>query len=325
MLNAAIVGLGWWGRNIVEAVQGKSERIRFVHAVTQEPEAARELVRSKGIERLSTTLQAVIADPQVEAIALATPHSLHADQIVAVANAGKHVFCEKPLALKRYDAERAVAACGKAGVVLGVGQNKHFWPSMRELRRIVASGVLGEVLHIEAHYSNENSSKFFAPWRDLPTETPGAGMTGTGIHLLDAFSSIVGPVAAVHAQFLSRRGGHDPRDTVSVLFRFVNGVSGFLGAVRASPVYWRVHVFGDAGSAEALGETELVLRRQGGKVERLNFPAVDSLLAQFNAFADAVAGFSPYPIGMDDMVNTIAAFDAVCRSIECGASISLER
>jgi len=321
MLNAAIVGLGWWGRNIVGAVQGKSERICFVHAVTQDPDAARDLVREKEIPRLSTTLDAVIADPEVEAIALATPHSLHADQIVAVANAGKHVFCEKPLALKRADAERAVAACRKAGVVLGVGQNKHFWPSMRELRRVVASGALGEILHVEAHYSNENSSNFFAPWRDLPTETPGAGMTGTGIHLLDAFSSIVGPVAEVHAQFVSRRGGHDPRDTVSVLFKFANGVSGFLGAVRASPVYWRVHVFGDRGSVEALGETELIVRSQGGKLERSTYPAIDSLRAEFDAFADAVAGNAPYPISMDEMINTIAAFDAICRSIEHGTSM----
>ena len=318
MLNAGIVGLGWWGRNIVQAVQGKSERIRFIHAVTKEPESVQDLVRANGIERLSTDLETLIADPQVEAIALATPHSLHADQIVQVAGAGKHVFCEKPLALKRADAERAVAACRKAGVVLGVGQNKHFWPSMRELRKVVASGVLGEVLHVEAHYSNENSSNFFAPWRDSPHETPGAGMTGTGIHLLEAFSSLFGPVQDVYSQFMSRRAGHDPRDTIAVLFKFVNGVSGFLGAVRPSPVYWRVHVFGDTGSAEALGESELVVRTQGGKIERFKYPAEDSLKAEFDAFADAVAGEAPYPIGMEEMVHTIAAFDAIVRSIESG-------
>jgi len=318
MLNAAIVGLGWWGRNILEAVQGKSERIRFVHAVTKEPDAARDLVKAKEIERLSTDLETAIADPRVQAIALATPHSLHTEQIVAIANAGKPVFCEKPLALKRADAERAVAACRKAGVVLGVGQNKHFWPSMVELKKIVQGGVLGEVLHVESHYSNENSSNFFAPWRDLTSETPGAGMTGTGIHLLEAFTSMFGAVSEVSSQFVSRRGGHDPRDSISVLFKFANGISGFLGAVRPSPVYWRVHVFGDKGSAEALGETELVLRTNGGKVERFKYPAIDSLRAEFDAFADAVAGNAPYPISMDEMVQTIATFDAIIRSIDSG-------
>lgn len=318
MLNAAIVGLGWWGRNIVNAIQGASERLRFVHGVTKEPEAAQELARAHGL-RLSTELDAALADPAVEAVVLATPHTLHADQIVRVAHAGKPVFCEKPLSLTRADAERAVAACRTAGVVLGVGQNKRFWPSMRELRRVVASGELGEVLHVEGHYSNENSSNFFASWRDLPSETPGAGMTGTGIHILDAFVSLCGPMADTHARLAVRRGGHDPRDTISALFRFESGVSGFLGAVRASPFYWRVHVFGDAGSAEALGEHELVLRPRGSKAgQSTTYPPVDSLRAELDAFADAVAGRAPYPITPEEMVATIAAFDAVIRSLASG-------
>jgi len=319
MINAAIVGLGWWGQNIVKAVQGKSERLRFVHGVTREPDAA-ALAAASGFA-LSRDLEDALADPRVEAVVLATPHSLHADQVVQVAQAGKPVFCEKPLALKRADAERAVAACRKANVALGVGQNKRFWPSMQELRRVVASGALGTVMHVEGHYSNENSSQFFAQWRDDPCETPGAGMTGTGIHILDAFTNIAGPVERVHAQFVSHRGGHDPRDTISVLFRFRNRMSGFLGAVRASPIYWRVHVFGDEGSVEALGETQVVLRTSGGKTEVRDFPRIDSLQAELDAFADAVARRTPYPIGMDEMVNTIAAFEAIIKSIETDAVV----
>ena len=322
IVNAAIVGLGWWGKNIVEAIQDKSERLRFVHGVSKEPDAARDFAKTKDF-RLSTDLEDALADPQVQAVVLATPHSLHAEQIVRVAAAGKAVFCEKPLALTRTDAERAVAACREAGVALGVGQNKRFWPSMQELRRVAASGVLGRVMHIEGHYSNENSSKFFAPWRDLTSETPGAGMTGTGIHLLDAFASVAGAASEVSAQFISHQGGHDPRDTVSVLFSFANRMSGLLGAVRASPVYWRVHVFGDQGSVEALGETEVVIRLQDGKTERRDFPRIDSLRAEIDAFADAAAGRSPYPITPDEMVNTIAAFEAVIRSLESGKPVTI--
>lgn len=322
MINAAIVGLGWWGQNIVKAVQGQSKRLRFVHGVTKEPAAASALAAEMGFT-LSERLEDALADPRVHAVVLATPHSLHADQIVKVAQAGKPVFCEKPLALKRADAERAVAACRNAGVPLGVGQNKRFWPSMRELRRVVASGVLGTIMHVEGHYSNENSSQFFAQWRDDPRETPGAGMTGTGIHILDAFTSIAGPAERVHAQFISHRGGHDPRDTVSVLFRFRNGMSGFLGAVRASPFYWRVHVFGDSGSAEALGETRLVTHASGGKVESCDYPKIDSLLAEFDAFADAVTGTALYPITTEEMVETIGAFEAIIKSIEANAPLAL--
>ena len=160
MINAAIVGVGWWGQKIVNAVQGKSERIRFIRGVSKEPDSVRDFAARHGFE-LSTELSDVLTDPRVQAIVLATPHSLHTDQIVAVAKSGKAVFCEKPLALKKADAVRSTTACREAGVLLGIGTNKRFWPSMRELRRVVAGGELGEILHIEGHYSNENSGAGF--------------------------------------------------------------------------------------------------------------------------------------------------------------------
>jgi predicted dehydrogenase len=322
MIKAAIVGLGWWGKNIADAVQGKSSKLQFVHGVTQELDATRDFAKTKGF-RLSATLEEALADPEVQAIVLATPHSLHADQVVQVARAGKAMFCEKPLSLTRADAQRAVDACKAAGVPIGVGQNKRFWPSTVEMRRVIASGVLGRIMHVEGHYSNEHSSKFFAPWRDLPSETPGAGMTGTGIHILDAFANIAGPAEKITAQFIAHREGADPRDTVSVLFKFKNNISGFLGAVSASPLYFRIHVFGDEGSVEALDETRTIIRLKGGKTEVKDFPKIDSIRAEIDAFADAVAGVAPYPITTDEMVNTIASFEAIINSIKAGETLTL--
>ena len=322
MIDAAIVGLGWWGKNILGAVQGKSKKLRFVHGVSKEIDAALPLAEANGFT-LSDDLEKALADPRVKAVVLATPHSLHADQIVRVAGAGKPVFCEKPLSLKRADAERAIAACRKAGVPIGVGTNKRFWPSMVELRRVVKSGLLGNIMHIEGHYSNENSGMHFSQWRELRSESPGGGMTGTGVHLLDAFTSIAGPAAEISARLTAFRKGPDPRDTVTAVFRFANNMSGFLGAVRASPVYWRVHVFGDEGSAEALGEDEIVVRTKGGKVERRKFEKIDSLHAEFEAFADTVEGRAPYPITPEEMVNTVAAFEGVINSMDSGAPVKI--
>lgn len=177
------------------------------------------------------------------------------------------------------------------------------------------------IMHIEGHYSNENSGLHFSAWRELPSESPGGGMTGTGIHLLDAFTSIAGPTTEVTARVATFRKGPDPRDTVSVLFRFANDLSGFLGAVRASPNYWRVQVFGDEGSVEALSETETIVRLRGGKVERREFAKIDSLRAEFDAFADAIEGRAPYPITPDEMVNTVAAFEGIITSMENGAPV----
>src|SRR5262245_33228318 len=142
MINAAVIGLGRWGKNIVEAVQGKSKRLRFIRGVSKEPELVREFAAAKSFE-LSTDFEAAVADPRVQAVFLATPHSLHVGQILAVAAAGKPVWCEKPLALSLAEAERAILACSKAGVPFALGNNKRCFPCMLELKHLVAAGTLG--------------------------------------------------------------------------------------------------------------------------------------------------------------------------------------
>src|SRR5262249_54975914 len=153
-------------------------------------------------------------DARVQAVVLATPHTLHVEQVIAAARAGKAVFCEKPLALTRADAERAIAACREAGVVLATGQDKRHWSSMRQVPRVVASGRLGEILHVEGNFSNETSTQFPVAWRESAAESPGAGMTATGIHIVDAFVNLVGPVRQVTAQLVERKPHPAPLDTV---------------------------------------------------------------------------------------------------------------
>src|SRR5678815_5964346 len=128
MIQAAIVGLGTWGQHLVASVQGKSDVIRFTAGATRTPSKASEFCARHGI-RLLSTYEDVLADPAVEAVVLATPHSTHAEQVAAAAEAGKHVFVEKPLGLSRADCERAVAACAARNVTLAVGYNWRFQPS----------------------------------------------------------------------------------------------------------------------------------------------------------------------------------------------------
>jgi predicted dehydrogenase len=127
---------------------------------------------------------------------------------MACAAARKQVFCEKPLALRHVDAARMFDACRNAGVTLAVRHSRRFWPAMSALRDIVASDKLGTILHIEGHNSNENSNNVIAGWRLSPEESPGGGLTGAGLHILDAFVSMMGTVRRVYAQLNSR--DHDP-------------------------------------------------------------------------------------------------------------------
>ncbi len=317
MINAAIVGIGWWGQKIITAVQGKSANLRFIRGVSKEPDDVRDFTARHGIS-LSTELDDVLKDPAVQAVVLATPHSLHTEQIIACAKAGKPVFCEKPLALKKADAMRSVQACKEAGVLLGIGTNKRFWPCMRELRRVVDSGALGRILHVEGHYSNENTGRHFSSWRTDSTEAPAAGLTGSGIHVLDALVSYAGAARSVHAQVVSLQPQPNPLDTITVMFEFERAgqrISGTLAAIRSTPFYWRIHIFGAEGSAEALGEDELVVRLKGQPPQLTSYDTVDSLAAEFDAFADALAGRAVYPVRGDEMIATVSAFEAIVASV----------
>ena len=141
MLNAAIIGLGWWGKELVRAVQGKSVLIRFSRGVTLEPDLAEDFAAEMKLD-LGTSYDDVLADPAIDAVVLATPHTRHRTQVEAAAARGKHVFCEKPFALNKTDAAAAIAACRRAGVALGVGHNRRMWPSIAALKEIVAAPEL---------------------------------------------------------------------------------------------------------------------------------------------------------------------------------------
>lgn len=324
MINAAIVGLGRWGRNLIASVQGKSQRLQFRHVVVRHPEAARDFAVRHALE-ISTDFGRILDDKRVQAIVLTTPHSLHTEQIVAAAQAGKPVFCEKPLALSRQEAGRAIEACRSAGVPLGLGYNRRFWPSMRELKRLVDSGELGDILHIEGHFSNESTRKFYSGWRESPAESPGGGLTATGVHVVDAFVDLVGPAHRVHARLLAREPAPEPVDTLSVFMEFSSRVSGVFCGVRTTPQYWRIHVFGKNGSAEALEDAEVVVRMTDASPRRFAFEPVDALRLELEAFADAVETGTPYPIRFEQMMDGVAALEAILKSLEAESPVVVDK
>lgn len=322
MIQAAIVGLGRWGRNLVEASRGHPG-LKIVHAVEPAMKGAHDFCAEHHLA-LTDDLNAVLADDRIGAILLATPHSLHPAQVIAGAAARKQVFCEKPLALTRSDAARMFDACREAGVALAVGHNRRFWPSMRALRDIVAKGELGTILHIEGHNSNENSQNVTSGWRLSAEESPGGGLTGAGLHVLDAFVSLIGPVARVYAQLNPREPGPPPLDTAVMMLDFANGVTGTLATVRATPFYWRVHVFGTRGSAEVLDETTLIRRKSGSRPEQTSFPAIDVLRAELDAFADTVKGKCQFPVPEAEVLATLSAFEAALRSMQSGTPVACD-
>jgi len=337
MIDAAIVGLGWWGRTLVETVQGSSDHIRFVAGATRTPSDETSRFVHMHQMKLSESYQAVLADPCVKAVVLATPHSMHARQVMAAARAGKHVFCEKPFALTKADADAAVAATTKAGVTLGLGYNRRFHPEMTALREKIRSGEIGTVLHFEATMTFPNALFLKADaWRADREETPCGGLTPMGVHAIDGMIDLGGEIEQVFCQSVRRVVQVDSDDTTSMLFRMKNGASGYLGTMTATGPGFSFQVYGSKGSLRLEGMTHVAgasseERRTRlfstakwqpikGPAETWEAARLDVTRACLEAFATAAAGGTPFLIPTSEMVHGAAVTEAVVKSAASGKS-----
>jgi predicted dehydrogenase len=334
MITAAIVGLGWWGKTIVESA-ADSEAIRFVAAATRTiSDETRAFGEEQGLA-LAESFEALLGDDALDAIVLATPHSLHTQQVVAAAQAGKHVFCEKPFALTKADAETAVAATEKAGVALGLGYNRRFHPEMTKLRERIRSGELGTILHVEATMTFPNALFLSADaWRASRAETPAGGLTPMGVHAVDGMIDLCGPIERVYCQSFRRVVEVDSDDTTSMLFRMREGMSGYLGTMTATGPGFSFQVFGSTGWVRLEGMTHVAgasseerrtrlfgtcrFQPVKGAVEVWEAERFDVTRASLEAFAMAAAGGPAYPIPVEQMVHGAAVTEAIVRAAESG-------
>jgi predicted dehydrogenase len=324
MLDVAVIGLGWWGRTITQTLR-QSAKLRVRRAVDADQKAA-QWAAQLGISA-STELEDALADPEVKGVVLCTPHSLHTEQIARAAAAGKHVFCEKPLALTRADAEASVGRCKEAGVVLAIGHERRFEPPMQEVKRLARSGELGTLLQIEASFSQD---KFLtlppSNWRLDEREAPAGPMTATGIHLLDLAIGLLGPAERAFAS-VSRLGSTLANgDTLGALVDFKSGAHLLLSAILATPFTGRFALYGNAGWVEVRDKAHveapegwvLTRCRRGGRPESRDYPTAFAVRANLEAFADAAEGRAPYPVPEAEMIANIAALEAIFRSAKSG-------
>ena len=316
MLNTAIVGLGWWGRTLVQAAREYGTPLRFTRGVTLEPGTVKDFAAEHDITLSS--FGEVLADRDVKAVVLATPHTLHRAQVEAAAAAGKQIYCEKPFALSKADAIAALEACKRAGVTIAVGHHFRLMPSMRALAELKAQGAFGTVMHMEGNYSHDWLASYPADsWRMAREESRAGGMTGMGIHVLDCFRDLNGPIKRVSALSKTRALQVPAGDTTAALVEFENGATGVLGTTIKTPFRWRVALFGENCWAESVGETRVIIRRAGkDDPESVEYPHDNHLGRNLDYFAKAAMGQGAFPISPEGILQTAAALEAVFKSAD---------
>jgi predicted dehydrogenase len=320
--NLAIVGLGRWGRVLVDSVQGRSDRVRFTAAVGRDPAAAAEHAKPRGLKVLPD-LAAALADPDVHGIVLATPHSRHGAEVAACAAAMKPVMVEKPFTLTHASAKAALdAAQGK--IIVAAAHNRRFLPALDAMQALIDDGTLGTLLHLEGNFSGNVVGRYTNEmWRVAPGESPAGGLAGSGIHLIDTMIRLAGPMTRVFAQSSRRVHAVPLDDTTSVLLTHASGVTASLNMMTATRPTFRLSAYGTKGRADLTDAETLVHGPIDEPMTTRNFEKFDIERAELEAFADAIAGRAPYPIPWGDILNGVAVFEAVSRSITAGGPVTI--
>ncbi len=320
-MKIAVAGLGWWGKQIIACLV-KSPRFEIEMGVDPTPPADIEDFRKLRPFKLSHSLDEALSDGRIEGVVLATPHALHEQQALKVIAAGKNLFCEKPLTMTGEGAERVVAACRRAGKVLGVGHERRFEPAFEEVQRLVSEGALGKILLMDANVSHDNFRRLANDnWRLSPESAPAGMMTAVGIHMTDLFIKLAGPVREVRARSARLIFQPPAEDFVSANILFSSGAIGAFTALSITPFYARFTIYGDAGWVEVMSEanvdqgkpTTLTHVDHNGR-RSVVYEATDTVTQNFEAWADAVEGKGPYRFTDDELSENIRVFEAIVKS-----------
>ncbi|GGE16113.1 myo-inositol 2-dehydrogenase [Aureimonas endophytica] len=278
-IGVGLIGTGFMGKchalawNAVATTFGEARRPRLVHLAEANGELAAAKAAEFGFAKATADWRALVADPEVDVVSIAAPNPFHAEMAIAALEAGKHVWCEKPMATRREDAAAMREAARRAGTVAALGYNYIQNPAIRQMEALIAEGTIGTVNHVRLEMDEDFMADAAAPFAFKNGAESGYGaLDDFAVHPLSILWRLAGPVAAVmaeQAQPYARREGRavETHEIAMALLRLESGASGLLVANRAA---WgrkgriAVQVFGSEGTLaydqERMNEFQLFTR-----------------------------------------------------------------
>ena len=333
MLNAAVIGLGWWGKQIVTCL-ADSDRITVRRGVDVNLDGVRDFAAVQGFD-LGDSYEDVLADDDIDAVILVTPHALHEGQVLAAAAAGKQIFCEKPFALSSDAATRMLTACQDAGLkAVGIGHERRFEPALEAMKTHLDEGDFGMLIHIECNWSHNNFTKAAtsaSSWRKDAKQAPLGTLTALGVHITDYFQSLAGPVTRLRAVANSRSDLFPGNDVVTVQFTFESGATGFICNIATTPFHSAIKVFGDKGWGEARENSNvdipepatLTTRWLDEEMTTQTYASQNVVKANLEQWADAAEGKGSYRFTPDHLLHNVEILQAIVASAESGEEVEV--
>jgi len=278
VIRLAMLGTGSIAQSHAGAAQSIAD-CEIVAVVNHRPESMAQFANAYNVPRQYATLDALIADGDIDAVIVGTPNALHAEQSIAALNAGIHVLLEKPMAMNATEARAILAASESSAALLQVAHCLRFIPDLEALRELIAAGAIGDVVRTQGYglHADWGPSGWFTQ-REL---SGGGALIDMGLHAIDAARFVLGDPAprSVFARLGSHYGDYDVDDTGFIVIEWagdaVSTVEFGWRQPHAEGVVGSTHFYGREGYAR-LFPTRLTQTKTGrDTVERLPLPAAD--------------------------------------------------
>lgn len=326
-LRAASIGLGWWGGVLAEAA-ARSAQVEVVSCFARSQET-REAFAGKHGCRPAGSFDEVLADDEVDALIVATPHGTHLEMVEAAAEAGKHVFLEKPITLTAEEGRACVAAADAAGITLLIGHHRRRSAANRALKRIVDSGDLGTIHLVSAdmYVPKYQDPPPGSGWRMTREESPAGAMTGLGVHMVDTMQYLLGPIARVSAMSKRILARSALDDMTSVVLEFASGPLGTLNTSLVLPRRCDLSIHGHEQNAWSLEDGTRLLRQTKAEPapQEEAIEPVDELVEQLDELAACVRDGSRPETDGAAAVDVVAVLEAIVASIETDRPVEVRR
>ncbi|NNC63717.1 MAG: Gfo/Idh/MocA family oxidoreductase [Gammaproteobacteria bacterium] len=340
-VKVGIVGLGRWAKVLTRAAQ-KSDKLQIVAGYSRSEEKRSAFEAEFGVKAVSS-MEALLADPEIKGCILTVPNEQHLPVAETVAAAGKHVYTEKPIANTLESGLEIENLVEKYGVQIMVGHSARLLKGARMIKEAIDRGDLGKVVFIEANFSNERALEITPDtWRWYRDKAPGGPLSQLAIHQFDTVHFIGGEIADVHsiASKLSPVGA-EVDDQSMTLLRFTDGKLAYIGSSWTSPGVFSLRVFGQAGlmhyeldfsswdDPDKLHETSTLYIQRGkdgyGLREEIAMPEANMFQDELEMFADMCSTGEPVELSAQSGNVALAVVYAALESVDKnGAGVAIK-
>src|SRR5918992_1274640 len=324
-MNVACLGMGWWSDVLADAIR-RSGKLTIVACFSRSAEKRQVFSKKYGCHA-AASYEEILADSKIEGIVNTTPNSVHRETTVAAAEAGKHVFLDKPIANTIDDARAITTACRKAKVVLALGYQRRRESHFRWVKEEIDAGVFGKLVNAEANISRDRLGKIdLSSWRYTAEGMPGGVMLQIGIHYTDVLEYLIGPVKAVSGRFVRLVLPGDNPDVASLVLEHENGALSTLNASYASASeYYLMNVYGKEASAYYdLHQGLRWLKRGSDKSESVPVKKNDPIVEELEEFARAVRGEGKPEMDGEKSTASLAVLLAGIKSAKEGRRVEVK-